>query len=450
MKRRFVEKQLIDAGKERALFWGWSNIYTYTKSIGEQVLAASGVPFTIVRPAVIESSNVYPFPGWNEGINTSAPFLYMASKGQVQFPADHDCHLDIIPVDMVTSGMIASLAELLDGTARPVYHYGSTDTNACRMTRYIELAGLYKRRWSSRARRRALRSRCRARFESRRHHQEAVRDATARGRSRAPCAALGERLRRHEPRPAAPAAQARGRGARRRRQGRGQDGRHHGDLHPLRRRGRLGLLVRQHPRRDRPHARWRSARASSGSPRRSTGASGCSRSTCPASRSGSIPLIDERMQKRAQAPPRLRDPPRHARRDGRAPRSRGRAPAPRSRGPHPHHLPRARATTPTPPPRASSRSACAPAIGSLLSGQNHPAWPIAYFGILRAGAVAVPVDPALEGPQLANIVRSSGARVALWDAGVEAKGGAYARETFPDLRAFDLDRTSRPATRMPP
>jgi long-chain acyl-CoA synthetase len=74
----------------------------------------------------------------------------------------------------------------------------------------------------------------------------------------------------------------------------------------------------------------------------------------------------------------------------------------------------------------------------VLAGQNHPAWPVAYFGILRAGAVAVPVDPALEGPQLANIVRSSGARIALWDAGVEAKGGAFARTALPHLRAFDL------------
>src|SRR5689334_15876894 len=51
VKRRFVEAQLIEHGKERALFWGWSNIYTYTKSIGEQALASSGVPYTIVRPA---------------------------------------------------------------------------------------------------------------------------------------------------------------------------------------------------------------------------------------------------------------------------------------------------------------------------------------------------------------------------------------------------------------
>ncbi|MFO0550952.1 MAG: SDR family oxidoreductase [Polyangiaceae bacterium] len=62
VKRRFVEKQLITAGEERAKFWGWSNIYTYTKSIGEQVLAASGVPYTIVRPAVVESSCEFPCP----------------------------------------------------------------------------------------------------------------------------------------------------------------------------------------------------------------------------------------------------------------------------------------------------------------------------------------------------------------------------------------------------
>ncbi len=189
VKRRFVEKQLVEAGKERALFWGWSNIYTYTKSIGEQALAASGVPFTIVRPAVIESSNVYPFPGWNEGINTSAPFLYMASKGQVQFPADHDCHLDIIPVDMVTSAMLVSLAELIEGTARPVYHYGTTDTNACRMTRFFELAGLYKRRLVFEGKRTGICSNRSPPASSPSGSPRSSTSRTARGRSPAPCAA---------------------------------------------------------------------------------------------------------------------------------------------------------------------------------------------------------------------------------------------------------------------
>src|SRR5690606_16300043 len=50
------------------------------------------------------------------------------------------------PVDMVVSGMMASLAELLDDTHKPVYQYGCTDTNPCKMTRFIELIGLYKRK----------------------------------------------------------------------------------------------------------------------------------------------------------------------------------------------------------------------------------------------------------------------------------------------------------------
>ena len=86
VKRRFEEKQLVDWGTERAQYWGWHNIYTYTKSIGEQILARSGVPFVIARPAVIESALRYPKVGWNEGINTSAPLIYLAVKGPIFFP----------------------------------------------------------------------------------------------------------------------------------------------------------------------------------------------------------------------------------------------------------------------------------------------------------------------------------------------------------------------------
>jgi long-chain acyl-CoA synthetase len=48
------------------------------------------------------------------------------------------------------------------------------------------------------------------------------------------------------------------------------------------------------------------------------------------------------------------------------------------------------------------------------------------------------VDPGLDPAQLANILRSSNAHVALWDPGVESKSGAHARALFPELRAFDL------------
>jgi long-chain acyl-CoA synthetase len=149
VRRRFVEVQLSQLGQERAQFWGWPNTYTYTKSIGEQIIARSGLPFTIVRPAIIESCIEYPCKGWNEGVNTSAPIIYAIREGQQQLPGD-TVRLDLIPCDLVASGMLLSLAELLEGTAKPVYQYGTSDSNPVTMSRVFELSGLHKRRYFQR------------------------------------------------------------------------------------------------------------------------------------------------------------------------------------------------------------------------------------------------------------------------------------------------------------
>ncbi|MEN9581154.1 MAG: hypothetical protein RJA70_4163, partial [Pseudomonadota bacterium] len=144
VRRKFVEAQLAELGLERARFWGWPNTYTYTKSIGEQIAARSGLAFTVVRPAIIESCVEFPVTGWNEGVNTSAPLIYAIREGQLQLPGAR-IRLDIIPCDMVASGMILALAELLRGEHQAVYQYGCSDTNSMTMDRMYELSGLYKR-----------------------------------------------------------------------------------------------------------------------------------------------------------------------------------------------------------------------------------------------------------------------------------------------------------------
>lgn len=147
VRDKYVRDMLSNEGQKRADYWGWTNTYTYTKSIGEQLLLRSGLPVTIVRPAIIESSSFYPFPGWNEGINTSAPLIYIIlNKGAPHLPGSWDCVLDIIPCDMVCSGMIASLAELLIGEHKTVYQYGSGDVNPCSTARMQDIISLYKRR----------------------------------------------------------------------------------------------------------------------------------------------------------------------------------------------------------------------------------------------------------------------------------------------------------------
>lgn len=149
VKRKFVEARLAEMGTERANFWGFPNTYTYTKAIGEQIAASSGLPFTIVRPAIVESTTHYPFPGWNEGVNTSAPLIFIVRQGGLQIPGSNN-YLDVIPCDMVAAGLTLALGELLEGTAKPVYQLGSSDSNPCTMRRFFELSGLYKRRYFQR------------------------------------------------------------------------------------------------------------------------------------------------------------------------------------------------------------------------------------------------------------------------------------------------------------
>lgn len=165
-KRKYIENTLRDVGMERAKFWGWPNTYTYTKSVGEQLLEASGVPYCIARPAIVESALAFPKRGWNEGINTSAPLIYMGLHGQTQFPTKDGLALEVIPVDTVSAGILLAAAELLRGEQNDVYQFGTADKNPLYFHRLVELTGLYKRRYMrSRRRGNPLLNRAYAKFE---------------------------------------------------------------------------------------------------------------------------------------------------------------------------------------------------------------------------------------------------------------------------------------------
>jgi long-chain acyl-CoA synthetase len=145
-KKKWTEDALVEAGMSRARHWGWPNSYTYTKAIGEQLLERSGIRYTIVRPAVVESSLTFPFPGWNEGINTSAPLVFMALQGHVHYPTKDGHVLDVIPVDHVCFGTVLAAAALLRDEHDAVYQLGTSDANGFTMNRLVELTGLVKRK----------------------------------------------------------------------------------------------------------------------------------------------------------------------------------------------------------------------------------------------------------------------------------------------------------------
>lgn len=147
-RSRELSQRLIALGRQRAAAWGWVNTYTYSKSLGEQIIASSeGLDYAIVRPAIVESSWQFPFPGWIEGGRTAAPLVLMALGGQKDWPIIEDAPLEVVPVDMVAAAILIVALLLLEGRQEKVYQLGSADTNPVTLGSIIHwLDGVARRR----------------------------------------------------------------------------------------------------------------------------------------------------------------------------------------------------------------------------------------------------------------------------------------------------------------
>lgn len=148
LRTRWVRDQLIELGVQRAQYWGWPNIYTFTKSLGESFLEIKGasLPFSIARPSIVESSVFQPFRGWNEGVNTTAPLSYLLGTYFRQLPSNKRKRLDVIPVDLVCRGITLIAAALAQRGHEKVYQLATSATNPANMRRTIELTALAHRK----------------------------------------------------------------------------------------------------------------------------------------------------------------------------------------------------------------------------------------------------------------------------------------------------------------
>ncbi len=146
-RKDWIRAELTARGLARAQEWGWPNIYTYTKSMGDQLVAReTDIARAILRPAIVESAVDYPFPGWNEGFTTSAPLVYLALKGQNLLPVSEALILDMVPVDHVAAAILMVAAQACVEQPKLVYQLSSGDLNPARIGRVTTLTGLYKRK----------------------------------------------------------------------------------------------------------------------------------------------------------------------------------------------------------------------------------------------------------------------------------------------------------------
>ncbi len=450
VKRKWVSDRLVEAGLERATHWGWPNIYTYTKSIGEQIIARSGIQYTIARPACCESTIRFPFPGWNEGIGTSAPIIFMSMKGHHQI-VGRDAILDFIPADTVCAGMVLTLAELLEGTAKPVYQYGASDVNPGTSARFGELIALYKRKYYQRTGKgnpfvNFLQQYMEPAIVSKERYDLVGPGAMARA------ARTMAKVLKKAPGPAKvvarPAASALEDAART------EEKIDHvmrlfvpftyDQKGPFSCANTRAAYARISPE-DRARLDW--------TPEKIDWADYWMNQHMPAMEKRVLPWMENRYKKELK--PLKAHETLATLVDQMA-----------ERHEHAFALGRleddgiARWTFLDVQARANATAARLAALGVkkgdrvVLTGHNHPDWPVAFFGIVRAGATAVPIDPALDPAQLANVVRESEARVILWDAKVEeacaaevAKVGALVTHRLADFTLAD-ESLARPAVEV--
>lgn len=434
VKRKFVEDRLAEMGMERAQFWGFPNTYTYTKAIGEQIAAASGLPFTIVRPAVVESTSHFPFPGWNEGINTSAPLIFIVRQGGLQIPGS-DNYLDVIPCDMVAAGLTLALGELLDGTAKAVYQLGSSDSNPCTMRRFFELSGLYKRQYYQKNGKGGplisfLQSHYEGAMLSKSQFEKYGPNVIARQGK-----ALSSLLRKAAIGPAAPLLKPAAKAVYEFSEQQRRVGNVLSVFLPFT--SEFQYIFRCDNTRA-AHARLSEAERAivDWSPESIDWRSWFLDVHVPGLERFVFPQIEERLR-RPKKPPQAHDT----------------LPALLDEMAERYALGVALQRTEAEGLSRLSFSewrdrsaACAarlieagvkPGDRVLLSAQNHPSWPIVFFGILKAGATVVPIDPNVDLPAAENLREASGAKIFIADAGVKERLATLSRfVTFCDLHAM--------------
>ncbi len=137
----------VELGTKRAQALGWPNLYTYSKGLAEQALVdREDVQLTVIRPSIVECARSFPFPGWNEGLNTSGPIVWMCSGFAWKVPIRAENTFDVVPVDTIARGMTIAVADALADRAQPVYQLASGDHNKLTFDRALDLTALKVRR----------------------------------------------------------------------------------------------------------------------------------------------------------------------------------------------------------------------------------------------------------------------------------------------------------------
>ena len=142
LRSRWVDDQMVEAGRSRAASLGFPDAYAFTKALAETAVAEikGDLKVSTVRPSIIESAYAEPFPGWIRGFRMAEPIIIGYGRGLLtDFPGIPQGVLDVIPVDLVAAAICAVAARGHDPD-QPVIQVASGAVNPFRLNQLVDLA----------------------------------------------------------------------------------------------------------------------------------------------------------------------------------------------------------------------------------------------------------------------------------------------------------------------
>lgn len=146
LRTEWIHDEMVKAGISRAVSLGWPDAYAYTKALGEKALLEKkdDIPITIVRPSIIESAINEPVPGWIRGFRMAEPIIISYARGLLkEFPGVPEGVIDVIPVDMVTSAIVAVASGGSNKSAGKVFQVASGSRNPLKYAKLVNHVRLW-------------------------------------------------------------------------------------------------------------------------------------------------------------------------------------------------------------------------------------------------------------------------------------------------------------------
>ena len=156
LRNEWVTGRIVSEGMRWSRRRGWNDVYTFTKAMGEQLIARNcgGITTLIFRPSIIASALEEPTPGWMEGLRMMDPLIVAYGRLQLpDFPGHPQSIVDLVPLDKVVNALLASIPTAQQYSGATVYQLATGVDNRLSFEKFCGLVrGHFEREPLSRRR----------------------------------------------------------------------------------------------------------------------------------------------------------------------------------------------------------------------------------------------------------------------------------------------------------